>query len=254
MTLPRDLASRAMALGLAAHVVEVGGSSVQSALLGENASVTFTDGPLTETAPGLFGLTAPGLVINGRVWGATQVGWDDVDAWRELGYRRPPDVSMNDAEAAALGEWLLRGERRPSSLLYAGLGTGLGGAMISDGEIVPVDLSHQRGYGDAVCDGCGAGCLNAQIGGQYLPRFLGEGDKRRVVGLLATGIRRAGVPAGTVVVLAGGLVRRSHPELLPALRGRLRGVFPVEGSAAPDAAKSAAYVGVFDRLAATAGQ
>ncbi|WP_193317884.1 MULTISPECIES: ROK family protein [Streptomyces] len=209
--------------------------------------MTFVDGPVPEASGEGYAFTSPGLVIDGRVWGATQVGWDDIDAWRELGYRRRPDVSMNDAEAAALGEWLLR-EERPNSLLYAGIGTGLGGAMIIDGEVVPVDLSHQLGFGDSLCDGCRKGCLNAQIGGQYLPTDLSQHDKRRIVEQLATGINGARIPPHTVVVLAGGLVRRSHPDLVGALREQLDGVFAVEASAAPKAAKSAAYVGLFERL------
>ncbi len=234
------------------HAVEVGGSSVQSAVYA-GGTVEFTEGPRPAADTGPFGLASPGLVIDGRVWGATQRGWDDVEAWRELGYRRRPDVSMNDADAAALGEWLLRDER-PGSLLCAGIGTGLGGSLVTGGEIVPVGLSHQTGFGEAVCDGCRAkGCLNARIGGQHLPRRLDAADRRRVVDLLATAIGRAGVPGDTVVVLAGGLVRRTHPELVAALRSRLAGTFPVEGSAAPAAAKSAAYVGLFDRLLGAGG-
>ncbi|KAB8158876.1 ROK family protein [Streptomyces sp. 3MP-14] len=254
VSLPGDLAEALRSCGLAArrgvHVVEVGGSSVQSTMLGPDGGVQFLDGPQAGADGEVFGLTAPGLVIDGRVWGATQLGWDDVAAWRELGYRRPPDVSMNDAEAAALGEWLLR-EERPSSLLYAGIGTGLGGALVVDGVTVPsFDLSHRTGFGDGVCHGCRRrGCLNAQVGGEYLPARLSTADGRRVVELLATAIEGAGVPAGTVVVFAGGLVRRTRPELVAALRERLRGVFPVVGSAAPEAAKSAAYAGVFLRLA-----
>ncbi|UCM90653.1 ROK family protein [Streptomyces marincola] len=254
MALPVDLVEVLTSSGVASrravHVVEVGGSAVQSAVLGEGATVRFADGPHAMRDTGLYGLASPGLVIDGRVRGATQLGWDDVDAWRELGYQRPPDASMNDAEAAALGEWLLRDER-PGSLLYAGIGTGLGGALVVDGEVVPsFDLSHRTGFGDGVCHGCRRrGCLNAQVGGEYLPRRLRPEDRRRVVGLLATAIDGAGLPPGTTVVLAGGLVRRTHPDLVPALRSLLRGAFPVEGSAAPEAAKSAAYAGVFHRLA-----
>ncbi|ONK10237.1 ROK family protein [Streptomyces sp. MP131-18] len=250
MTLPPHLA-RALAArdapGPPVHAVEVGGSSVQSSVFA-GGTVEFAEGPRPAADTGPFGLAAPGLVIDGRVQGATQLGWDDVEAWRELGYPHRPDVSMNDADAAALGEWLLRAER-PGSLLYAGIGTGLGGSLITGGEVVDVRLSHQTGFGEAVCDGCRApGCLNARIGGQYLPRRLDAADKRRVVDLLATAIGRAGLPGGTVVVLAGGLVRRTHPDLVAALRSRLGGAYPVEGSAAPAAAKSAAYVGLLDRL------
>ncbi|WP_062215925.1 ROK family protein [Streptomyces sp. NBRC 109706] len=208
-------------------------------------------GPNSRTIPGCSASPPPGLVIDGRVWGATQLGWDDVAAWRELGYRRPPAVSMNDAHAAALGEWLLRDER-PAALLYAGIGTGLGGALVVGGRVVTsFDLSHRTGFGDGVCHGCRRrGCLNAGVGGEYLPRRLLPADRRRIVRLLASAIAGvAELPPETVVVLAGGLVRRTHPELVPALRAALRGAFPVVASAAPPEAKSAAYAGVLHRLA-----
>jgi predicted NBD/HSP70 family sugar kinase len=136
--LPTFLRTRWAALS-SALAVEVGGSSVQSAVL-TGGTVEFVMGaaPATEATP--YGLAAPGLVVDGRVLGAHHLGWMDVEAWRELGYDRRPDVSLNDAEAGAFGEWLLR-DGEPDDLLYIGIGTGVGAVRIAGGELV---REHRR--------------------------------------------------------------------------------------------------------------
>jgi hypothetical protein len=243
--LPTFLRTRWAALS-SALAVEVGGPSVQSAVL-IGGTVEFVPGaaPFTEATP--YGLAAPGLVVHGRVLGAHHLGWMDVEAWREWGYDRRPDVSLNDAEAAAFGEWLLR-DGEPDDLLYIGIGTGVGAVRIAGGELVPVEFGHLTSFGDAVCGGCGCrGCLDANIGGHALPTPLGSAGEKRVIEALAQAIPTVGLPVGATVVFGGGLAR-SCPELvrrLAAVVGHLR----VEASAAPGGAKSAAYVGVLDRLA-----
>jgi predicted NBD/HSP70 family sugar kinase len=133
-----------------------------------------------------WGLSAPGLVAEGRVQGAELLGWMDVEAWQILGYPRRPAVSMNDAQAQALAEWLLR-DGAPDDLLYIGIGTGVAGARLVAGELVHVEFSHLTSFADAVCGGCGrASCLDAQIGGHALPQPLTGDDRARVVRLLAT--------------------------------------------------------------------
>jgi hypothetical protein len=67
-----------------------------------------------------------------------------------------------------------------------------------------------------------------------------------VIESLARAVELTDLPAGATVVFAGGLVR-SHPELVPMLGQALAGM-RVEGSRASQQAKSAAYLGVMDRL------
>ncbi|WP_405058502.1 ROK family protein [Kribbella sp. NBC_01505] len=226
--------------------VEVGGSSVQTATL-IDGTIAFADGVVQPETTYRYGLAAPGWVVDGRVRGAHHLGWMDVEAWEELGFPRRPEVSLNDAEAGALGEWLLR-DGTPMELLYVVIGTGVGAVRLSAGELVEVEFGHQVGFGDAVCGGCGRrGCLDAAIGGHALPTPLPTDDQARVIESLARAVRMAEIPAGATVVFAGGLVR-SHPGLLPALQDSLSEL-RVEGSLAPRGAKSAAYVGVLDLLA-----
>ncbi|MET7280977.1 ROK family protein [Kribbella sp. NPDC005582] len=222
--------------------VEVGGSSVQTATL-VDGSVVFADGAVRPEMPYRYGLAAPGWVVEGRVRGAHHLGWMDVEAWDVLGFPRRPDVSLNDAEAGALGEWLLR-EGAPAELLYVVIGTGVGAVRVSAGELVAVEFGHQVGFGTGVCGGCGRqGCLDAAIGGHALPTPLGVEDVARVRESLMRAIQLTGLPAGATVVFAGGVVR-SHPEVVPAIRG-------MEKSLAPPEAKSAAYLGVLDLLQRT---
>lgn len=78
----------------------------------------------------------PGLVVHGRIvrephnLGAGWVGYDF-----EKGFRRPTRI-VNDAAMQALGSY--RGGR----MLFLGLGTGLGSAMIVDGQLEPMELAH----------------------------------------------------------------------------------------------------------------
>jgi hypothetical protein len=85
-----------------------------------------------------------------RVFGAHHLGWDGTDAWRELGYAQPPAVSMNDGEAQALGEWLLRQHQlgSPASLLYVGIGlvdVRHAPGVVNDHGLGGADLSGCRG-------------------------------------------------------------------------------------------------------------
>ncbi|GAB3923012.1 hypothetical protein GCM10029976_012620 [Kribbella albertanoniae] len=221
--------------------VEVGGPSVQTATL-VDGSVVFVDGVARPETAYRYGLAAPGWVVDGRVRGAHHLGWMDVEAWEELGFPRRPEVSLNDAEAGALGEWLLRvGE--PADLLYVVIGTGVGAVRVSAGDVIAVEFGHQVGFGPAVCGGCGRrGCLDAAIGGHALPTPLGAEDEERVRESLVRAIELTELRAGATVVFGGGLVR-SHPRVVPELKD-----MQVERSLAPPEAKSAAHVGVLDLL------
>lgn len=155
---------------------------------------------------------------------------------------------MNDAEAQALGEWLLR-DGAPDDLLYIGIGTGVAGARVVAGELVHVEFSHLTSFGDAVCGGCGrTGCLDAQIGGHALPQPLTDDDRARVVRLLAAATRTVGLAEGATVAFGGG-VARSYPTMVDQLQAALPDL-AIEPTRAPTSAKSAAYVAVIDALTA----
>jgi polyphosphate glucokinase len=78
----------------------------------------------------------PGLVVHDRVVGAPYNlgrGWVGFNFRKALG--RPVRV-INDAAMQALGGY------KSGRLLFLGLGTGLGSAMIVDGIVEPMELAH----------------------------------------------------------------------------------------------------------------
>ncbi len=78
----------------------------------------------------------PGLVVHGRI--ATEphnlgAGWAGLDF--QKAFKRPVKI-INDAAMQALGSY--DGKR----MLFLGLGTGMGAAMIADGVLEPMELAH----------------------------------------------------------------------------------------------------------------
>jgi predicted NBD/HSP70 family sugar kinase len=78
----------------------------------------------------------PGLVIHGKIIREPHnlaKGWVGFDFNKALG--RPTRI-VNDAAMQALGSY------RGKSMLFLGLGTGLGSAMIVNGRLEPMELAH----------------------------------------------------------------------------------------------------------------
>jgi polyphosphate glucokinase len=78
----------------------------------------------------------PGLVVHGRIASEPHnlaAGWVGFDFRRS--FRKPVKI-INDAAMQALGDY--RGGR----MLFIGLGTGMGSAMIVDGDLEPMELGH----------------------------------------------------------------------------------------------------------------
>ena len=78
----------------------------------------------------------PGPVVNGKLLAEPHnlgPGWIDMDFEKELGL---PIRIVNDAAMQALGGY--DGGR----MLFLGLGTGLGSALIIDGVLAPMELAH----------------------------------------------------------------------------------------------------------------
>ena len=78
----------------------------------------------------------PGVVQHGRI--ATEPhnlgkGWVDFDFQAAFGC---PVKMINDAAMQALGSY------RGGTMLFLGLGTGLGTALVADGTVVPLELAH----------------------------------------------------------------------------------------------------------------
>src|SRR5882724_6558344 len=131
-------------------VVDVGGTHVKLLATGQNAARELPSGP-TLTAEQMVAdvkkLTAdwtydavaigyPGPVINNRPltdpWNLGR-GWRGYDF--EAAFQCPVKV-VNDAVMQALGSY------EGGKMLFLGLGTGLGSAMIVDGIVEPMELGH----------------------------------------------------------------------------------------------------------------
>lgn len=131
-------------------VLDVGGTHVKAYLPGGRTEVKIPSGPsmgpremVRELRRWLQGvrfdvvsLGYPGVVIHGRILREPHnlgEGWVGFDFGRALG--RPTRI-VNDAAMQALGSY--RGGR----MLFLGLGTGLGSAMIVEGKLEPMELAH----------------------------------------------------------------------------------------------------------------
>lgn len=221
--------------------IELGGSSSQTAWRTPTGSYHFAPGVVWH--PGQrVALACPGLIRGRQVWYASNLGWPEVaDPAAELQIASP-QVLVNDAAAAALGEAVLRDGDNPPDLYYIGLGTGVGSAQIEQGRAREWNLGHTIIGGDAFCSGCHtAGCLNAYLAAACLPTPLGPKDLQQLAERLADACQRIGADRNRLIVLAGGIARR-YPSLIEALTGLLSN--EVRGTSAAREAKSAAYAGL----------
>src|SRR6516165_10371711 len=131
-------------------VVDVGGTSVKILASGQTAIRSFRSGPTltpTRMVSGVKKLAAdwtyevvsigyPGPVLQGRPTAEPANlghGWVGFDFAAAFG--RPVKV-LNDAALQAMGSY------EGGKMLFLGLGTGLGTALIVDGEVEPMELGH----------------------------------------------------------------------------------------------------------------
>ncbi len=131
-------------------VVDVGGTNVKLRATGHRTARRFPSGPtLTpqQMVAGVKELSAdwkydavtigyPGVIKQGRVAKDPQnlaPGWVGFNFKAAFG---KPVKLINDAAMQALGSY------KRGLMLFLGLGTGLGSALIANGVIVPLDLAH----------------------------------------------------------------------------------------------------------------
>lgn len=85
-----------------------------------------------------IGIGVPGPVVDGVVLGAQNLGWEKTDVKAEM-RKYFPGVTLrilNDANAAAVGEWAFGGGAGYSSFLFMTLGTGIGGGIIFNNQLI----------------------------------------------------------------------------------------------------------------------
>ena len=132
-------------------VVDIGGTNVKILATGQRTPRRFPSGPKLTPRKMVAGVKElagewkydavtigyPGLVRRGRIMsephnlGRRWVGFNFRAA-----FGRPVRI-INDAAMQALGNYKRRGW-----LLFLGLGTGLGAALVADGVVIPMELAH----------------------------------------------------------------------------------------------------------------
>jgi len=132
--------------------IDVGGSHVKMRVFGRREMRQFESGPdlnprhMVAQVHELTGdwtydavsIGYPGIVLHGKVTAEPHnlgSGWVGFDFHKAFG--RPTHI-MNDAAMQAVGSY--EGGR----MLFLGLGTGLGSAMVIDGVVAPMELAHLR--------------------------------------------------------------------------------------------------------------
>jgi polyphosphate glucokinase len=130
--------------------IDVGGTHVKVLATYQKAPLEFVSGPritaqqMVSTVKKLsihwnydvVSIGYPGLIVQGRIVHEPHnlgSGWVNFDF--EKGFGCPVKV-INDAAMQALGSY------KGGSMLFLGLGTGLGSAMIVEGLVEPMELGH----------------------------------------------------------------------------------------------------------------
>jgi polyphosphate glucokinase len=131
-------------------VIDVGGTHVKILATGQSERREFESGPtltprrmvagVRKLARGwrfdVVSIGYPGLVLQGRIAAEPYnlaPGWIGFDFPKAFG--RPVRI-VNDAAMQALGSYV------KGTMLFLGLGTGLGSALVVDGHVVPMELAH----------------------------------------------------------------------------------------------------------------
>jgi polyphosphate glucokinase len=194
-------------------VIDVGGQHVKILLTGEETRRKFESGPtmaaedmvdgVKKAAEGwtfdVVSLGYPGPVLRGRPVSEPKnlaPGWVGFDYEKAFG--RPVKL-INDAALQALGSY--QGGR----MLFLGLGTGLGSAMIVEGVVEPMELAHLPYR---------KGTFEDYVGERGLKRLGVKRWRRRVVKVVET---LAAALQPTDIVIGGGNVKKLE-ELPPNTR------------------------------------
>lgn len=189
-------------------------------------------------------IAVPGLIEDGTVTESSNLGWRNVDPVAALELAGPATVVVNDAEATALGEAKLRGTSGFDRLVYLGLGTGIGGAVVDGGEVLAGNLfGHTAGFSSAICP-CGrTGCLETVAAGWSLPFPLDDVAITRAASALAGAVMSEPLATEGALVVIGGGIARKYPRIVEVIGSHLKDR-PVEPTQAPGDAKSAAGWGL----------
>jgi predicted NBD/HSP70 family sugar kinase len=131
-------------------VIDVGGTNVKILATGQRTPRKFASGPTLTPKKMVAGVKAlaagwkydaiaigyPGRVRNGKITSQPHNlgrGWIGFNFTSAFGH---PVRIINDAAMQALGSY------KKGLLLFLGLGTGLGAALVAEGVVIPMELAH----------------------------------------------------------------------------------------------------------------
>ena len=131
-------------------VVDVGGTNVKILVSGQKTPRKFPSGSKLTPKKMVAGVKAlaaewkydavaigyPGRVRDGRIMVGTAQPRPPMGRVRFQVRVRVPGRVINDAAMQALGSY------KRGLLLFLGLGTGLGAALVADGVVIPMELAH----------------------------------------------------------------------------------------------------------------
>ncbi len=156
-----------------------------------------------------IGIAVAGILdpSKGTVVLATNLGWENVPIGPLLKeFFQCPVKVINDANAAALGEWLAGAGVGTKDVIYVTVSTGIGGGIISDGRLMLGSTNSAAELGHISIDrngpscACGnRGCIEVYASGSTIARRVRED------------IRSGEARTSTVLEMAGG-----NPEHLTA--------------------------------------
>lgn len=200
--------------------IDIGGTKIAGALVDEEGHIVlhqFRDSPasnaqaMEDTVVELIaelsegrqimsaGIAAAGFIDNdqGSVYYAPNIAWRNEPLREKLEARVAlPIVIENDANAAGWAEYRFGAGRHVTNMTMLTLGTGVGGAIVINGELfrggfgAGAEVGHLRVVNDGVVCGCGGrGCIEQYGSGRALLRFAAEVSHDPVIGGPLAGYR-----------------------------------------------------------------
>jgi glucokinase len=138
------------------------------------------------------GVAAAGFINadQSTIYYAPNIAWRNEPLREKLERRVPlPIVIENDANAAGWAEYRFGAGRNVSHMTLLTIGTGVGGAIIVNGELfrggfgAGAEIGHMRVEREGLLCGCGAhGCIEQYASGRALLRFAAEMSHDPVLG------------------------------------------------------------------------
>ncbi len=244
--------------------IDIGGTNTRIGLVTEEGALTevkliptdkaispkeFLDKIVDECSPFLsrargIGIGIAGQAESGILHFAPNLNWRNIPIAEMI--QKPTNLPVfieNDVRAALWGEWICGAGKGYRDLLMLSLGTGLGGAIISNNQMITGDRSAAGEIGHLCIDykgrkcTCGSyGCLEAYVGGWAIEKIAeglspkevfvrgAEGDPmcseivQEVVEALSAGIASILNILNPHCIILGGGILTSHSEIIERVK------------------------------------